>query len=264
MAYPPSVPTGARINTTPQVNLHPSDHLAIHASLTDIINEMGANPSGAFASIDARLTADSPIGVPMMWLTGAPPSGHSLLNGTAISRVGNPVLFALWASTYGSGDGSTTFNLPDLRNKFPVGAGTTGFTATLNVAGGNKDAVAVSHGHTASSGLQNTNHGHEISAGTSTNGSHGHSASVDGTWMAGATANPSGTMAAPSYPGVDSRSTPNVTVVANGGHSHSVTGTTGNQNASHDHTVTVNADGVTGTNANLPPFFPVNWIVRLG
>jgi hypothetical protein len=57
MSYPPSVPSGARINTTPQVNLHPADHLSIHAALSDIINEMGSNPSADFTDITSRLNS---------------------------------------------------------------------------------------------------------------------------------------------------------------------------------------------------------------
>ena len=51
MAYPPTVPSGTRINTTPQVNTHPQDHNEIHAALTDIINELGTNPSGDAATL---------------------------------------------------------------------------------------------------------------------------------------------------------------------------------------------------------------------
>jgi microcystin-dependent protein len=45
-------------------------------------------------------------------------------DGTAVSRSTYATLFAAIATTYGVGDGSTTFNLPDLRGYFVRGAGT--------------------------------------------------------------------------------------------------------------------------------------------
>jgi microcystin-dependent protein len=46
-----------------------------------------------------------------------------LCNGAAVSRTLYPELFSLIGSTYGPGDGSTTFNLPDLRGRFVLGTG---------------------------------------------------------------------------------------------------------------------------------------------
>lgn len=48
-----------------------------------------------------------------------------LCNGAIKSRAEFPALFAAIGTTYGAGDGSTTFQIPDLRDKFPVGAGNT-------------------------------------------------------------------------------------------------------------------------------------------
>lgn len=57
-------------------------------------------------------------GTAKLWFTDTAPTGWSMLEGQAISRTGNPRLFALFSTTYGVGDGSTTFNLPDLRGRF--------------------------------------------------------------------------------------------------------------------------------------------------
>lgn len=46
------------------------------------------------------------------------PSGYLECDGSAISRTSYPELFALIGTTFGAGDGSTTFNLPDLRGEF--------------------------------------------------------------------------------------------------------------------------------------------------
>lgn len=50
-----------------------------------------------------------------------PPEGFLKANGAAVSRTTYGDLFAAIGTTYGSGDGSTTFNLPDLRGEFPRG-----------------------------------------------------------------------------------------------------------------------------------------------
>lgn len=54
-----------------------------------------------------------PAGIQAYWPSNTAPSGWFALNGQAVSRAANPGLFALYGTTYGVGDGSTTFNLPD-------------------------------------------------------------------------------------------------------------------------------------------------------
>ena len=50
------------------------------------------------------------------------PTGWLLCDGSAINRAVYPDLFAAIGSAYGAGDGSTTFNLPNLSGKFPIGS----------------------------------------------------------------------------------------------------------------------------------------------
>jgi hypothetical protein len=58
MPYPPTVPPSNRTDPTPQATNHPSDHNALSKALTDIINELGADPSSAgYATVQARLDA---------------------------------------------------------------------------------------------------------------------------------------------------------------------------------------------------------------
>lgn len=63
----------------------------------------------------------SPIGAVMQWFSDVAPANWLLLNGQAVSRTDYSELFALYGTTFGSGDGSTTFNLPDMRKRVPVG-----------------------------------------------------------------------------------------------------------------------------------------------
>jgi hypothetical protein len=70
-----------------------------------------------------------PIGCVIMW-AGSPssiPTGYLLCDGTAINRAGTyAALFAGIGTAYGEGNGSSTFNVPALVNRYVYGAGTGG------------------------------------------------------------------------------------------------------------------------------------------
>jgi len=97
-----------------------------------------------------------PTGGLMMWPTASAPSGYLLCNGSAVSRTTYAALFAVIGTTFGIGDNSTTFNLPNYTNRVPVGAG--GLYATA-ATGGSKDAIVVSHTHTAT--VTDPGHSHQ-------------------------------------------------------------------------------------------------------
>jgi microcystin-dependent protein len=73
---------------------------------------------------NTAITNNTPVGVVNMWVTGTAPTGWLLCQGQAVSRSTYGSLFTVLSTTYGAGDGSTTFNLPDLRGRVPMGAGT--------------------------------------------------------------------------------------------------------------------------------------------
>ena len=62
-------------------------------------------------------------GVIQMFAGSTPPAGWLLCNGQAVSRTTYAELFAAIGTTWGAGNGSTTFNVPDLRGRTPIGAG---------------------------------------------------------------------------------------------------------------------------------------------
>ena len=68
------------------------------------------------------LWADCPIGTINAYGGATAPDGWMLCQGQAISRTDYADLFNVIGTSFGSGDGSTTFNVPDLREKFPEGA----------------------------------------------------------------------------------------------------------------------------------------------
>lgn len=62
-------------------------------------------------------------GMISMYGGSSAPTGFLLCNGQAVSRTTYADLFAVVSTSYGVGDGSTTFNVPDLRSSFPIGLG---------------------------------------------------------------------------------------------------------------------------------------------
>lgn len=76
------------------------------------------------------------------------PTGWLLCDGSAVSRSTYAGLFAVLSTTYGAGDASTTFNLPDLRGRVPLGAGTGtgGGSAGSGLPSGGTALTAVSAG----------------------------------------------------------------------------------------------------------------------
>lgn len=72
------------------------------------------------ASVPAAFSGDIKISA-----VGAVPTGWLACNGAAVSRATYSSLFTAIGVTFGVGDGVATFNLPDLRDRVPVGAGST-------------------------------------------------------------------------------------------------------------------------------------------
>jgi len=66
---------------------------------------------------------------------GTVPAKFLLCDGAAISRTTYSKLFAAIGTTWGAGDGSTTFNVPDMRRRVPVGSGGTGTSTLQNTVG---------------------------------------------------------------------------------------------------------------------------------
>lgn len=89
-----------------------------------------------------------PVGTIVLWSTNVPPTGWLICDGSAVSRATYNTLFLIIGTTYGVGDGATTFNLPDLRQRFPLGKAASGTGSTLGSSGGNIDHVHTGPSHT--------------------------------------------------------------------------------------------------------------------
>lgn len=87
-----------------------------------------------------------PVGSIIWSANASVPAGYLLCNGASVGRDTYPELFAAIGTTYGDGDGSTTFNLPNLIGRFIEGASTAGTVKAAgvpNIAGGFSIAGAV-------------------------------------------------------------------------------------------------------------------------
>jgi microcystin-dependent protein len=84
-------------------------------------NEVQLTTAGSIKKSVIEDSAFCPTGVIMAYGAAAAPTGWLLCDASAVSRTTYADLFAIIGTTYGVGDGSTTFNLPDLRGRVPVG-----------------------------------------------------------------------------------------------------------------------------------------------
>lgn len=90
----------------------------------------------------------NPIGTVIAFAGNSAPAGYLICNGAAVSRTTYAKLFAIIGTTYGAGDGSATFNLPNLTDKFIMGSGTAGTSKTAglpNITGGFTTKVPNGH-----------------------------------------------------------------------------------------------------------------------
>ena len=90
-------------------------------------------PAAALAIKSGAITA---------WAAAAAPEGWKLCDGAAIDRTEFADLFKVLGETWGAGDGSTTFNLPDLRGRFPLGLDNMGGSSANSVTATKADELA--------------------------------------------------------------------------------------------------------------------------
>lgn len=168
------------------------------------------------------------IGFIGIWPTATAPNGYLACDGQAVSRTTYAALFAAIGTTWGAGDGSTTFNVPGLNDRFlrhrnasgPAGAvGTTQAAQTAphtHTGSGTTSAVSNDHTHTFSgtTGVDSPDHTHGYNYSYN---SGGHDSGGGSFSMVDATV-------ASSTGGASTR------------HQHSFSGTTSGISANHTHT----------------------------
>ena len=188
-----------------------------------------------------------PAGSILMWATATAPTGYLLCDGSAVSRTTYSRLFSVVSTTFGAGDGSTTFNLPNYTNRMPYGT-------TIGATGGSADAIVVAHTHYGTTNGTSNNHTHGIS-----DPGHQHGYRLDQNGANCAFAANQGNIGGPTVQvgtgtqtSISSGTQPSAT---------GITGT-GGQSADHNHSYTTSSSGSDGTNANLPPYLGIQFIIR--
>ena len=158
----------------------------------------------------------------------AAPTGWLLCDGSAVSRTTYADLFAATGTAFGAGDGATTFNVPNLAGKMPLGVsgshagGTSGGEETHTLSA----AEMPRHQHTGTTNNENTTHQHERPAAIFSDARH------EGTGF--------------SYTTIDA-----------GGNAK-----TGNEITYHTHSYATSFQGDSGSHNNMPPSQAVNWVVK--
>lgn len=145
------------------------------------VGPQGAPGEVTNASLAAALLTLLPPGAITMWAGAAAPATWALCDGGESNRTGDAALFAAIGTTYGAGNGTTTFNRPNFQSKFPAGKGTAAWSDALNDQGGSKDAVLIKHKHTTPVHQHSTPaHGHSITEKHRHPYNHGHAITVVG------------------------------------------------------------------------------------
>ena len=140
--------TGAAVFTS-TVNI--SKSLVVAATVESTLGGVKF-PDGTLQSTAATSASGIPAGSVFDYAGTAAPSGYLLCFGQAVSRSTYSDLFTAIGTTFGSGDGSTTFNLPDLRGRVAAGKDDMGGSAANRITSGGSGITGTTLG--ASGGTQ--------------------------------------------------------------------------------------------------------------
>jgi microcystin-dependent protein len=196
-----------------------------------------------------------PTGSLIMWPSVTIPTDWKLCNGDAISRTTFATLFSLIGTTFGAGNGTTTFNLPNYKNRMPYGADVVAVGAT----GGSANAIVVTHNHGGLTGTDSPDHLHSYSGTTGgQSANHVHAPFGGGNFIISGVGATSGFDSGGLYPPT---SGVNLTGDNSVDHTHTFAGNTSGVNVNHQHGITT--EGSSGTNANLPPYLGINFIIKI-
>lgn len=238
-----------------------------------------------------------PTGSINAWSTNTAPTGWQLCDGTAVSRTTYAALYAVIGTTYGAGDGSTTFNLPNLKGRVIVGrdAAQTEFDSLAETGGAKTHTLTSSempvhvhnvsaYSHSASTGNTDLSHTHTFSGTVVSGGAHSHTITVSDpghvhTRQYGSVNRGSGSTPTTvpvnggGIPNNDSgSSTTGITASSNstGSHDHTYSGTTSSNLGNHNHSISISnhdakdtaSTGGGNAHNNLQPYMVLNYIIK--
>lgn len=189
-----------------------------------------------------------PTGAVMPFAGSTEPDGWLLCYGQAVSRTTYADLFTSIGTTYGTGDGSTTFNLPDLRGRVVAGqddmGGTSANRLTNQTGGLNGDTLGAAGGsetHTLTT-AQLAAHTHPPGTlATASSGDHDHGGSGGANFLM----NSPGSTLGGTTPGISAATS----TAVDGAHTHTITGATASSGSGDAHN-------------NVQPTFILNYIIK--
>jgi microcystin-dependent protein len=112
--------TGSIVKKTGTTELYGS---LIDTNLNHVLPSQTDNSQWKYLNPDPIVYQQVPTGTVIDFAAVSAPSGWLLCDGTAVSRTTYSALFAVIGTAFGTGDGSTTFNLPDCRGRSTIGTG---------------------------------------------------------------------------------------------------------------------------------------------
>ena len=228
-----------------QITAAASTYLALSGgTLTGNLTLVGAPTTDNMAStkkyVDDQIAAipgasdPTPAGTIIYSARSTAPTGYLKANGAAVSRTTYATLFAAIGTTYGAGNGSTTFNVPDLRGEFIRSLDDGRGVDSGRTLGSTQTDQNKSHTHTATSTTTQSAHSHTGT--TNSGGSHNHT-------FTGGTGTPGEDDETGVWYRNDFPNTVELTTSSIAAHTHSFT--TDSATATSTTTTTVNADGGT-------------------
>ncbi len=154
----------------------------VSSAMAPVVN--AATIAAAVALLGLSGVAPEPTGVIKAWAgtsSATPPTGYLLCGGQAVSRATFAALFTQIGTAFGTGDGSTTFNLPDLRGRVPAGLDNiNGITASrltgTTITSGGGPTTLGGNGGTETNTISIA----KLPAHTHTANSHTHSVAMEG------------------------------------------------------------------------------------
>ena len=124
------------------------------AAFTDSVSSTStttiATPNSVKTAYDLANTAATPAGAVNYFAMSSAPTGYLKANGASVSRTTYAALFAAISTTFGVGDGSTTFNVPDLRGEFLRSWDDSRGVDSGRAFGSFQDQAYLSHSHSIS------------------------------------------------------------------------------------------------------------------
>jgi microcystin-dependent protein len=251
--------------TTAEFNTALTDgNFATIAGTETLTNKILTSPTLTSPTFTGTLTLPTngpglvPVGTVISTALSATVSGWLLCDGSNVSRTTYAGLFAAIGTTYGSGDGSTTFAVPNLKGKIPVGRDAAQIEFdVLGEIGGEK-----THTHTNPTSGSSGAHTHSIDPPSTTSSAVKHTHTVPVHTHSGPSHNHTGPSHSHTMAHKHNYNPPSTTTSSNGSHAHdgismvaSASGATfvviadNTSNGSHTHTLNIGDNDTDGSSA---------------